>query len=94
MFIERNLRSIMHGSEGRNETRLSTCQVEFRPSEPRPRFSGPTSYEHVTPYGVKPTSLCVRDKQVGSLFFPTDLFRSESGPVIVPWVPLQLIHGY
>src|SRR6266481_2569263 len=39
MFIDRNLRRTMRGSEGRNETRLVLVKLEFRPSEPRRRIS-------------------------------------------------------
>jgi hypothetical protein len=39
MFIDQNVKSTLRDSEGRNETKLSFGQVEFRPSDPRRSLS-------------------------------------------------------
>ena len=44
--------------------------VEFRPSEPRRRFSGPTSYKHAPPAGGEnPRLITAAIKHLAQVFF-------------------------
>ena len=51
MFIDRDTMKSLRSSERRNDTRMNTCQVEFRRSELRRRWGWVQCYKHLTPTG-------------------------------------------